>query len=224
MIGVTALASGKLLVGNKPVGKASLTFLSIFDGTMPEREYIYHPWLAHAAMKAVPSATMPNRHYLARSDNSEASPFLDHIMDVYEPLAATRVAARGGPQSLSDVPFVDETADSLTSTTLTKAGIDFIARGVNPGDHLLPGEDRNITAVSATQITVSPGGFDPVNGTTTSPSTSTQGGWGRTSRRASCRAWPGWRRSTTRSPVRSTWSSPTRWAGASTSGPTRCAT
>ena len=72
MIGVTALAAGKLLVGNKPVGQATSTFLSIFDGTMPVREYVYHPWFAHAAMKAVPSATMPDRFYLARSDNSES--------------------------------------------------------------------------------------------------------------------------------------------------------
>ena len=96
MIGVTALAGGKLLVGNKPLGRRSLTLLSIFDGTTPVREYIYHPWFAHAAMKAVPSATMPDRFYLARSDNSESDPFLDHIMDLYEPVTAPEWPRRRG--------------------------------------------------------------------------------------------------------------------------------
>ncbi|HEY7371408.1 MAG TPA: cellulose binding domain-containing protein, partial [Polyangia bacterium] len=163
MVGVTALdsSSSKLLVGNKPQGAGALTFVSIFDGTTPVREYVYHPWNGHVAMKVVPSRLAPDRLYLSRSDHSEDSPFLDHQMDLYETVPAYDYTRAAGPQSRSDIPFVDEIADSITPTTVTKAGIDFIARGVTKGDRLRIQEmDLDITDVTATQITAAAGGIN----------------------------------------------------------------
>ena len=68
MVGVSDLGAGKLLVANKP-GNNKPTFLSIFAGTMPVREYVYHYRFEHIGGKAVASALGSDRLYVSRVDN-----------------------------------------------------------------------------------------------------------------------------------------------------------
>jgi len=162
MAGVTDLGGGKLLVANKPVWNTA-TFLSLFQATTPYREYVYHYRWQHRGFKAVPSALAADRLYVSRYDSDGANdPYGDHLMDLYQMVTTYPWTQAAGPQSLSDTPFVDTNADSVTATTLTKTGADFITAGVNVGDHLnIQGLDRDITGVTATTITASAGGFNP---------------------------------------------------------------
>jgi hypothetical protein len=64
MVGVSDLGLGKLLVSTKPAFNTP-TYLSLFQGTMPVREYVYHYRWEHRGLKAVPSALAPDRSRLS---------------------------------------------------------------------------------------------------------------------------------------------------------------
>ena len=161
MFGVTDLGAGKLLVGNKLDGGTTSTFLSIFAGTTPQREYVYHYRWGHTAMKAVPSALGADRLYVALQNADATDQFSSHLVEVYQPMAG--VYAAWGPMSVSDIPFIDLSADSLTAHSLTKSGVDFVALGINVGDHLnIQDHDATITAVTTTQITIGSDLLDPL--------------------------------------------------------------
>ncbi len=107
---------------------------------MHEREYIYHPWFAHAAMKAVPSATLHDRYDLVRLRQlSRQTPLLDHLTDVYDAHAAPAWQRAANPQSLSDVPIVDDDRGHPHVDTLTRQASIHRPRG-HRGRRLIPGE------------------------------------------------------------------------------------
>ena len=133
LAGITDLGSDRLLVGNKLLPNQSIsTFGSLFSGTTPQREYLYHFRWGHRAAKIVPSAVGAERYYvsLATTDENWESSFGgEHVFEVYQPLAS---APYQGPQSMAEASLMTATADTVTANGVTSASTNFVTAGVLP--------------------------------------------------------------------------------------------